>query len=142
MINQETNRMLRRYGILGVCAVLVMASVLLAREGTVYVKSPKMNMHGDITEHDTTVDVATGGTTATFQKSNVTIVYNDDVPNILAERSAKLQPNDVQGRIDLAQFALDFKRYGDAQKILTDAQKKQWKEMLGKPMDPAALFDL
>jgi Tetratricopeptide repeat len=115
--------MLRRYGILGACAVLVLASALWAREGTVYVKNPKMDMHGDITEHDTTVDVVNGGTTVTFQKSNVTIVYNDDVPNLIAERLAKLQPSDVQGRIDLAQFALDFKRYDDAKQILTGAQK-------------------
>ena len=26
--------------------------------------------------------------------------------------------------------------------LLTDAQKKQWKEMLGQPMDLADLFDL
>ena len=26
--------------------------------------------------------------------------------------------------------------------LLTDAQKKQWQEMLGKPMDLADLFDL
>jgi hypothetical protein len=104
--------------------VLAMSAVLWAKEGTVYVKNPKMPMHGDITEHDTTVDVVNGGTTVTFQKANVDhIIYNDDVPNIIAERQAKLQPNDVQGRIDLAQFALDFKRYGDAQRILTDAQK-------------------
>jgi hypothetical protein len=123
MADQETNRMLRRYGILGALVVLMMSAVLWAKEGTVYVKNPKMNMHGDITEHDTTVDVVHGGTTVKFQKSNVSIVYNDVVPNILAEREAKLQPTDVQGRIDLAQFALDFKRYGDAQRILTDAQK-------------------
>jgi cytochrome c-type biogenesis protein CcmH/NrfG len=123
MAGQETKRMLRRYSILGAFVVLAMASVLWAREGTIYVKSPKMTRHGDITEHDTTVDVSDGGIVATFQKSNVDIVYNDDVPNLIAERLAKLQPTDVQGRIDLAQFALDFKRYSDAQRILTDAQK-------------------
>src|ERR1700761_3153284 len=111
MGREETKRMLRRYGILGAVVVLAMTSVLLAKEGTVFVKNPKMNMHGDITEHDTTVDVVSGGTTVTFQKSNVDVVYNDDAANIINARLSKLQPNDVQGRIDLAQFALDFKRY-------------------------------
>jgi Spy/CpxP family protein refolding chaperone len=31
---------------------------------------------------------------------------------------------------------------GNLEALLTDAQKKQWKEMLGKPMDLADLFDL
>ncbi|HEX4123810.1 MAG TPA: tetratricopeptide repeat protein [Tepidisphaeraceae bacterium] len=116
--------MLRRISILGACGVILLASALWAREGTVYVKNPKMNMHGDVTDRGNTVDVVNGGITTTFQKPNVAqIIYDDDVPNIISERLSKLGPTDVQGRIDLAQFAMDFKRYDDAKRILTDAQK-------------------
>jgi hypothetical protein len=30
----------------------------------------------------------------------------------------------------------------DLRGVLTDDQRSQWKEMLGEPMGPAALFDL
>ena len=45
----------------------------------------------------------------------------------------EIQPKVIKIREDLE---------GKLEALLTDAQKKQWQEMLGKPMDMAALFDL
>jgi Spy/CpxP family protein refolding chaperone len=45
----------------------------------------------------------------------------------------EIQPKVIKVREDLE---------GKLEALLTDAQKKQWQEMLGKPMDLAALFDL
>jgi Spy/CpxP family protein refolding chaperone len=45
----------------------------------------------------------------------------------------EIQPKVIKVRDDLE---------GKLEALLTDAQKKQWKEMLGKPMDMADLFDL
>jgi len=45
----------------------------------------------------------------------------------------EIQPKVIKIRDDLE---------GKLEALLTDAQKKQWKEMLGKPMDLADLFDL
>ena len=44
-----------------------------------------------------------------------------------------IQPKVIKIRDDLE---------GKLEALLTDAQKTQWKEMLGKPMDLADLFDL
>ncbi len=44
---------------------------------------------------------------------------------------------DVQGKVIKIRDDLE----ADLHAKLTDAQKSQWKAMLGKPMDPAALFD-
>ena len=45
----------------------------------------------------------------------------------------EIQPKMIKVRDDLE---------GKLEALLTDAQKKQWKEMLGEPMDLADLFDL
>jgi hypothetical protein len=45
----------------------------------------------------------------------------------------EIQPKVIKVRDDLD---------GKLEALLTDAQKKQWKEMLGKPMELADLFDL
>ena len=45
---------------------------------------------------------------------------------------------DVQGKVIKIRDDLE----ADLRAKLTDDQKSQWKEMLGKPMEPAALFDL
>jgi hypothetical protein len=48
-------------------------------------------------------------------------------------RKEEIQPKVIKIREDLE---------GQLEALLTDAQKKQWQEMLGKPMDLADLFDL
>ena len=45
---------------------------------------------------------------------------------------------EVQGKVIKIRDDLE----ADLRAKLTDDQESQWKEMLGKPMDPAALFDL
>ena len=45
---------------------------------------------------------------------------------------------EVQGKVIKIRDDLE----ADLRANLTDDQESQWKEMLGKPMDPAALFDL
>jgi len=45
----------------------------------------------------------------------------------------EIQPKVLKSRADLE---------GQLEALLTDAQKKQWKEMLGKPMDLADIFDM
>ncbi len=53
-----------------------------------------------------------------------------------AKKTGNLQ--EVQGKVIKTRDDLE----ADLRAKLTDDQKLQWKEMLGKPMDPAALFDL
>jgi DNA polymerase elongation subunit (family B) len=53
-----------------------------------------------------------------------------------AQKTGNLK--EVQGKVIKIRDDLE----ADLRAKLTDDQKLQWKEMLGKPMDPAALFDL
>ena len=53
-----------------------------------------------------------------------------------AQKTGNLR--EVQGKVIKVRDDLE----ADLRAKLTDDQKSQWKEMLGKPMDPAALFDL
>jgi hypothetical protein len=48
-------------------------------------------------------------------------------------KPGEIRPKVVKLREDLQ---------GKLETLLTDAQKKQWREMLGKPMDPGDLFDM
>ncbi len=53
-----------------------------------------------------------------------------------AQKTGNLK--EVQGKVIKIRDDLE----ADLRAKLTDDQKSEWKEMLGKPMDPAALFDL
>jgi len=52
------------------------------------------------------------------------------------QKSGKIK--DIQPKVIKVRDLLE----GKLEALLTDAQKKQWREMLGKPMDLADLFDL
>ena len=47
-------------------------------------------------------------------------------------------PQEIQPKVIKIRDGLEAK----LEALLTDAQRKQWKEMLGQPMDLADLFDL
>ncbi len=57
---------------------------------------------------------------------------------LLEEARKGGNPDEIRPRV--MKLRADLQRKLEA--LLTDAQKKQWKEMLGKPMDLGALFDL
>jgi hypothetical protein len=57
---------------------------------------------------------------------------------LLAEVRKGGRPEEIQPKVIKIRDGLEAK----LEALLTDAQKKQWKEMLGEPMDLADLFDL
>jgi hypothetical protein len=66
------------------------------------------------------------------QAQNETRMQMEELKNGGA-RKEEIQPKVIKIREDLER---------KMEALLTDAQKKQWQEMLGKPMDLADLFDL
>jgi len=57
---------------------------------------------------------------------------------LLAEIPKGARPDEIQPKVLKNREDLE----GSLEALLTDAQKKQWKEMLGKPIELGALFDL
>jgi hypothetical protein len=61
-----------------------------------------------------------------------------EIESLLAEIPKGASPAEIQPKVLKKRAALEDK----LESLLTDAQKKQWIEMLGKPIELGALFDL
>jgi hypothetical protein len=111
---------------LGVVSLLGFgASALLARQGILSTNDGRV-LQGDIAESadGQSVNITVHGATVTLDKSNVsTISYSDDAPADFQKRLKALNPDDVKGRLDLAQFELTAKQYDLATEAAKDVQR-------------------
>lgn len=101
--------MLRRW-MMGV-AVCVLGSALWAEQGVVTLKDGH-KMEGDVTEKEDTVIVTIRGIQTQLKRSEVqSIAYIESLDKEYQQRLEKLDPKDVQGRLQLARWAFDNHRY-------------------------------
>jgi hypothetical protein len=114
--------MLRWY-LPGVLTVVLLASALFAKQGTVTTRAGE-TFTGDVTSDDKNVFVNGPGGQLSFKKENIVrIDYVDTIDDQYDRRHAKLKDNDVKGRIDLANWANDNRRADLAIKALQEARK-------------------
>lgn len=104
----------------GVC---LLAVVVLARDGVVITQSGQ-RFEGNIKEQPRSVTIESGGIETTVNRSDVaSLIYSDNVAQLFHERLDKLGSQDVDGRISLAQWAVDQNRYDLALQSLEQARK-------------------
>jgi hypothetical protein len=95
----------------GALAGLTVCSVTIAREGQVKVRGGKLYA-GDITETPETVRVTARGVETTLDRTDVTgIAYAAGLDEQYEKQLDKLNPRDIQGRVELARWAFDHHRY-------------------------------
>lgn len=61
-----------------------------------------------------------------------------EIDNLIDEIHKGAKPDDIRPKVLKKRKDLE----GKLEALLTDAQRKQWKKMLGKPIDQTALFDM
>jgi hypothetical protein len=116
--------MIRRWW-LGVAAVGLLASGLLAKQGTLTTNDGRQ-FQGDIQSapDGKSVNVTIHGATITVGKDDVaSIVFPKDAADEFHQRLAGLDPNDIKGRIDLCRRELEERQYGLAQEAARDIQR-------------------
>jgi hypothetical protein len=100
-------------------------SLLFARLGTVVTKDGA-SFDGDVTEDMAakTVTVTSHGIQTELKLVNVqSVTYLDEIVSDVNTRLAALDPQDVTGRLALAQYALDHHATAAARDVLLSAQK-------------------
>src|SRR3954462_4243286 len=112
-------------GILSVGLLATATSLLPAKPGMVRTKDGTV-YRGDITEDDKFVTVKDRGISTRIDKRNVPangVQYTATLDDQFNDRRSKLAPNDVKGRIDLANWATQNERADLAVAALTEATK-------------------
>jgi hypothetical protein len=113
---------------LALACVLVLASVSLARQGVVITQDGQ-RFPGDVSEQATSVrilqrDAKGNEQRVDISKANVKdIVYADQVAEQVRQQRQRLDRRDVQGRIGIAQFAMQNNAYESARDVLEEAQQ-------------------
>jgi len=114
--------MLRRWA-LGALAAGLLVSTVGAKQGIVRTRD-NAAFTGDITEDEKSVTVNIHGVTTKIDKRNVLkIEYIASLDDQYKEKVAKLAPDDVKGRIELAKWANSQSRPDLAISALTEARK-------------------
>jgi len=129
--------MLRRW-LIGGLTIGLLASVLLAKPGMVTNRQGD-TFKGDVTEDDNFVYINSPGGQLKLDKRNVEkIEYEKTVDEQYELRHSKLDPKDVRGRIDLAEWANQNQRADLAVKALTEARNiDPMNKEAGKALDAA-----
>jgi hypothetical protein len=105
-------------GSLGVC---LFSSTLLAKPGIVHTKNGQ-TFQGDVDEKEDKVVIDIKGIRTTIDRANIdSIQYTKGVEEDYRARLAKLDAQDVKGRIELAHWAVDQGQYRLAQDALEKA---------------------
>jgi hypothetical protein len=120
----------RRLWFVGICAVSLLAMLLprltaLAKTGTVRTKDGTI-FQGDVTEDEKYVTVKSHGIATRIDKRNISadgIQYTASLDDQFNDRKSKLAPNDVKGRVDLANWATENQRPDLAAAALQEATK-------------------
>lgn len=114
-----------RWWWLGIAAVCLLASGLLAKQGTLSTKDGRQ-ITGDVQKapDGKSYNVTLHGVTVTVAGDNiVSIVYPRDAADEFQQRLASLDPNDIKGRIDLSRWALTQREYDLAADAARDVQR-------------------
>jgi tetratricopeptide (TPR) repeat protein len=111
-----------RSWLIGLLAAGLFASVLLAKPGVVTMKDGH-TYEGDVQEKDNQSVVVNihGGETVLNRDDISKIEYHDNVLDAFNDRLAKLDANDVSGRIALARWAFDQEQYDLSRQALEQA---------------------
>ena len=110
-------------GVLGGLVIGLLSSVLHAKPGAV-TNRQGTTFKGDITEDDKFVYVNSPGGQLKLDKRNVDKVeYEQTIDDQYELRHSKLDPKDLRGRLDLANWANSNQRADLAVKALTEARK-------------------
>jgi hypothetical protein len=125
------------FAALGGVLVLLLATVLLARQGVVRTTDGQV-IEGEIEEQGDSIIITVRGIRTIVPREQVqSIEYPPGVEEQFRQRHAELEPEDVQGRIDLARWAFDRREYALARDILEEAL-----EIDARHMEAANLLDL
>jgi hypothetical protein len=101
----------------------LLASVLFARPGVVITQSGQ-RFEGEIKEQPKDVTITVKGIQTTVDRSDIaSLIYTEDVQKLYERRLSRLSPHDVQGRIELAQWAVEQNRSDLALNALDQAMK-------------------
>ncbi|HEV2293949.1 MAG TPA: hypothetical protein VGR35_08835 [Tepidisphaeraceae bacterium] len=112
-----------RIGVLCGCALLLLlvAAPLLAKPGVVKTRDGQ-SYEGDVTESGATVTVKTRNVPIVIQRTDVeSIEYLGTLDEQYAQRMARLDPSDANGRVTVARWAFDQGRYDLARDALESA---------------------
>jgi hypothetical protein len=117
--------MMRRWW-LGPALVCCLASMLLARQGTIKTTDGRF-LQGDIDENSPdgqTVSITLHGVTAAIpRESIVSINYSQNMSEEFHRRLGDLRPDDIAGRLALSRWELQAGQYDLAREAALDAQK-------------------
>jgi hypothetical protein len=117
--------MIRRW-LLGAALVMGLASMLLAKQGVVKTQDGRI-LEGDVDESagaDADVKVIIHGVAITLPRSDIaSIDYPKDATAEFNEKLAKLDRNDVNGRLALARWALGRQQFALARQAADAAQR-------------------
>lgn len=111
-----------RIGVLCGCAVLLLLAALLRAKPGVVTTRDGQSYGGDVTEDRATVTVKTRGVPVIIQRADVeSIEYLGTLDEQYAQRMARLDAKDVNGRVTVARWAFDEGRYDLARNALESA---------------------
>jgi hypothetical protein len=116
--------MIRRWW-LGVFVICLLATGLLAKQGTLKTKDDR-RFQGDIQDapDGQSVNVTIHGATITVSRDDIaSITYPKDAAAEFHDRLKALDPNDIKGRLDLCRWALENREYDLATEAAQDAQR-------------------
>lgn len=101
----------------------IIAGVVMARQGIVVTRDGT-KYQGDITEKSDSINVTIHDVETSLPRSQVdSITYTDSFDTEFANRMAKLGPKDVDGRLQVARWALDQQQYSKAREAVDSAQQ-------------------
>jgi hypothetical protein len=99
---------------------VIAAAPAPARQGTVQTRQGQ-TLTGDVVEENGSVTVTVHGIRTQIRRQDVTSIdYSEDAQTQFNQRLDKLQPGDVRGRLELAHWAFDLRRYDLARKAIDE----------------------
>jgi hypothetical protein len=111
-----------RIGVLCGCAVLLLIAALLHAKPGIVKTNDGHTYEGDVTETGTAVTVKTRNVPITIQRADIeSIEYLGTLDEQYAQRMARLDAKDVNGRVTVARWAFDQGRYDLARNALESA---------------------
>jgi hypothetical protein len=116
--------MIRRWW-LGVFVVCLLASGLLAKQGTIQTKDGR-RFQGDIQNapDGQSINITIHGATVTLSRDDIQrITYPADASAEFHDRLKALAPDDIKGRLDLSRWALEAREYDLAAEAAQDVQR-------------------
>ncbi len=113
---------MKRQWMAALATVGLAASILLARPGVVKTRDGQ-RYEGEVNEKADQVSVTTkSGISLSIARDNVAAVeYPGDLDQQYLEKHAKLGPKDIKGRLELARWAFDNRKYTQARQACDEA---------------------